>query len=211
MLKLCNSIKTNVWYFRSLEKLAIKMWFFFNFENNLKNLHFVVSGSKNLKLSTNTCLSANFQKNLLPSFLLFSSVCYQDDLSNSERNEIASSTARNFNNIWLICQIFRSNKPLPKYLTDEKFKKWAVFIFEIKGAKKDKIFSFLKGRFSVMGVPMDVIFSVFSEAYVRLLKSITSQFLSRYSKSYNNLTIKSCLKRTDRVGATKLYVPNTTL
>ena len=86
-----------------------------------------------------------------------------------------------------------------------------AFIFEIKGAKKDKIFSFLKGRFSVMGVPMDVIFSVFSEAYVRLLKSITSQFLSRYSKSYNNLTIKSCLKRTDRVGATKLYVPNTTL
>ena len=33
-----------------------------------------------------------------------------------------------------------------------------VFIFEIKGAKKNQIFNFLKGRFSVMGGPMDVIF-----------------------------------------------------
>ena len=45
----------------------------------------------------------------------------------------------------------------------------AVFIFEIKGAKKDKIFSFSKGRFSVIGGPMDMIFGVFSETYARLL------------------------------------------
>ena len=38
-----------------------------------------------------------------------------------------------------------------------------VFILEIKGAKKDKIFNFLKRHFSVMGVPMDVIFGVFSD------------------------------------------------
>ena len=69
-----------------------------------------------------------------------------------------------------------------------------VFIFEINGAKKDKIFSFLKGRFSVMGGPMDVIFGGFSDTNVRLLKSITLQFFSRYSKSYNNLNVKSCLK-----------------
>ena len=104
MLKLCNSIKTNVSYLRSLEKLAIKMWFPFIFLRNLKNCHFIVlGGSKNLKLSTNTCLVLAFKKNLLPSFLLFSSVCYQDDLNNSERNEIASSTASNFNNSWLLC------------------------------------------------------------------------------------------------------------
>ena len=41
---------------------------------------------------------------------------------------------------------------------------------------------------------MDMIFGVFSEIYVRLLKSITSQFSSWYSKSYNNLNAKSCLK-----------------
>ena len=41
-------------------------------------------------------------------------------------------------------QIFRHNKPLPKYMTDRKLKMSAVFIFEIKGAKKDNIFNFLK-------------------------------------------------------------------
>ena len=40
----------------------------------------------------------------------------------------------------------------------------------------DKIFIFLKGRFSVMGDPMDVIFGVFPDTYVRLQKIITSQF-----------------------------------
>ena len=58
----------------------------------------------------------------------------------------------------------------------------AVFIFEIKGAKKNKMFSFFKGRFSVMVGPMDMIFGAFSEAYVRFLQSITSPFFSRYSK-----------------------------
>ena len=40
-----------------------------------------------------------------------------------------------------------------------------------------------------MAGPMDMIFGVFSETYVRVLKSITSQFFSRYSKSNNNLNI----------------------
>ena len=83
--KLCNSIKTNAWYLR-----------------NLKDRHFAVDGSKNLKLSANTCFGVSFQKNVFSSFLLFSSVCYQDDLSHSERNEIASSTARNLNSSWLL-------------------------------------------------------------------------------------------------------------
>ena len=70
----------------------------------------------------------------------------------------------------------------------------AFFVFEIKGAKKDKIFKFLKDRFSVTGGPMDMTFGAFSEIYVRLRKSIISQFFKKYSKSYNNLNIKSCLK-----------------
>ena len=80
-------------------------------------------------------------------------------------------------------------------MTDRKLKMSAVFIFEIKSAKKNNVFNFLKGRFSVMGRPMNVIFSVLSETYVRLLKGITSELFSRYSKSYNNLNVKSCLKR----------------
>ena len=74
------------------------MWFPFNFAKNLKDRHFVVGGSKNLKLSRNNCFGASFQKNILSSFLLFLSVFYQDDLRDSERNEVARSTVRNFNN-----------------------------------------------------------------------------------------------------------------
>ena len=48
---------------------------------------------------------------------------------------------------------------------DEKLKILAVFIFEIKGTKKDKTFDFSKGCFSVMGGPMDMIFGVFLETY----------------------------------------------
>ena len=80
-------------------------------------------------------------------------------------------------------QNFRDNKPLPKYLTNRKLKMSSIFIFEIKDAKKDKIFNFLKGRFFVMGVPIDMIFGLFSDIYVRLPKSITLQFFLRYSKN----------------------------
>ena len=48
-----------------------------------------------------------------------------------------------------------------------------------------------------MGDAMDMIFGVFSEIYVRLLKSIISKFSSKYSKSYNNLNVKSLLKLND--------------
>ena len=40
-----------------------------------------------------------------------------------------------------------------------------LFIFEIKNTKKDKISNFLKGRFSVMGYPMGMIFGLFLEIY----------------------------------------------
>ena len=70
----------------------------------------------------------------------------------------------------------------------------ALFTFKIKGPKEYKILKFLKGRFIIMGGPMDMIFGVFSEIYVRLLKSRILQFFSKYSKSYNNLNVKSCLK-----------------
>ena len=86
---------------------------------------------------------------------------------------------------------------MPNYLTDRKLKISAVFIFEIKGAKKDKIFKFSKGSFSVMRGPMHMIFGEFLETYVRLLASISSQFFSRYRKSYNNLNVKKRLTLND--------------
>ena len=84
-------------------------------------------------------------------------------------------------------QIFWNKKCLLKYLTDRKLKMSACFIFEIKPAKTDKIFIFLKDRFSVMSGPMDMIFGLFSETYMRLLKHIIFQFF---------LNVKSCLKLT---------------
>ena len=123
LFKLCNSIQKNVWYLRSLEKLAIKKWFPFNFARNLKGHHFVVGGSKNLKLSTNTCFGVSFQKNV------FSTVCYQDDLSDSERNEIASLTVFNFNNSWLLYVKFSETLSLCRniWLMDDW--KYQLFLF----------------------------------------------------------------------------------
>ena len=102
MLKLCKSIKTNVWYLPSLEKLAIKMWFPFNFAKNLKDRDFVVGGSKNLKLSTNIFFGVSFQKKCIAEFSAIFVCLLSRWLSDSERNEIASWTARNFNNSWLL-------------------------------------------------------------------------------------------------------------
>ena len=70
----------------------------------------------------------------------------------------------------------------------------AAFNYEIKGTEKDKVLNFLKRCFSIIGGSIDIIFGVFSEAYVRLPKVITSQFFSIYSQSYSNLHVKSFSK-----------------
>ena len=58
---------------------------------------------------------------------------------------------------------------MPKYLNDRKLKMSLAFLVEIKGAKKDKIFNFLKGCFSVMRGPINIIFGVLSKTYVRFV------------------------------------------
>ena len=67
------------------------------FHKNFKGLLFCGGSSKNLKLSTKAFFGVSFQKNVLSSFMLFSAVCYQDDQSDIERNEIARLTVHNFN------------------------------------------------------------------------------------------------------------------
>ena len=73
------------------------MLFPINFAKTLKDCYFVVGGSKNLKFSTKAFFGVSFQKNVLSSFMLFSAVCYEDDQSDIERNEIARLTVHNFN------------------------------------------------------------------------------------------------------------------
>ena len=88
-----------------------------------------------------------FKKNVLPSLLLFLSVCYQDDLSDSERNEIASSTARNFNNSWLLYVKFLEKIKLCRniWLT-ENWKCQSFYIWN-KRRQKGQNFQFFKGQF----------------------------------------------------------------
>ena len=60
---------------------------------------------------------------------------------------------------------------MTKYFTDGKLKMSDSFIFEIKRVKMDKILNFLKDRFTVMSGPMNMLFGVFPETDVRLLKT----------------------------------------
>ena len=93
----------------------------------------------------------------------------------------------------------------------------AFFIFKIKRAKSDKIFNFLNGPFSLISGSMDMIFGVFLETNMRLLKNTILRFFSKYSKSYNILNVKNCLKlnglnkKTGSVETVNLHVSNRTL
>ena len=76
---------------------------------------------------------------------------------------------------------------------DRKLKMSDFFIFEIKRAKTDEIFNFLKDRFSITSDPMEIIFGVFSETNKNLLQNMISPLLSKHSKNYSILNSKSCL------------------
>ena len=55
--------------------------------------------------------------------------------------------------------------------------------FEKGAAKKHKFFIFLKGRYFVMGGPIDMNFGVFWENPVDFLKSVVLQLFPKYSQS----------------------------
>ena len=132
------------------------------FRKNFKGLLFCGGCVKDLETFSKSFLGGSFRKNVLSSFLLFSPVFYQDDLSYSERNEIASLTARNFNHIWLLYVEFSETINLCRNIWLIENWKCQLFLFlEIKGAKKDNIFNFLKRSFSVMLGPMDIILVYF--------------------------------------------------
>ena len=48
----------------------------FNFAKISKDRHFMVRGSKNLKLSPDTAIDSTFQKDVLANLLLFGFICY---------------------------------------------------------------------------------------------------------------------------------------
>ena len=70
----------------------------------------------------------------------------------------------------------------------------SALFWQLKALKTTKFQIFANGHFFLMDSPMDMIFGVFSETIVRLLKNIILQFFSKYSKSCNILNAKSCSK-----------------
>ena len=88
----------------------------------------------------------NYCGNYGPSNLLFCSTGHNlEKLNNGQRETAVNCKQKN-------------KKHLTKYLIDGKLKVSGFFIFEIKRAKMDEIFYFLKNHFSVMSGPMDMIF-----------------------------------------------------
>ena len=96
------SVKTLPWYSANLAKAANKMSFPFNFAKISKSRHFTVHGSTDLKLLPDTAIDSTLQKNVLASLLLFSFACYKVVVNCIKWTEIASLTASNVNNSWLI-------------------------------------------------------------------------------------------------------------
>ena len=53
---------------------------------------------------------------------------------------------------------------------------------------------FLRGRYFVMGSPINMNVDFFRETFVGLLKCVLLQLFPKYSQSYVNLTVKSRAK-----------------
>ena len=68
-----------------------------------------------------------------------------------------------------------------------------VFVLEIKDAKKDKIFKFLKGSSSVVRVPGYDFWRVFRDLYETSNK-YNFGIVFKVLKRYNNLNVKKYLK-----------------
>ena len=59
-----------------------------------------MDGPKNFKLLADISFESGLQNTALPSLMLFLCSCYYVDLDDIQWNEVATSTARNFNNSW---------------------------------------------------------------------------------------------------------------
>ena len=114
------------------------------FRKNFKGLLFCGGWVKELETFNKTFFGISFQKSVLSSFMLFSSVCYQDDPSDVERNEIASLTVRNFNNNWLLYVEFSETINLCRDIWLIEDWKCQLFYFWNKRRQKEQIF---KGLF----------------------------------------------------------------
>ena len=175
-------IKPNVCYSWSLKILAIKRSIPFNFAVISQGRHFMVDGPKNFKLLADISFESGLQNIVLPNLLLFSCACYEIDLVDIQWSEVATSTTRNFSNgsPYTFAQIFNSLK----------IQNVSNFYFKKEPPKKRKFFMFLRGRYFVMGGPIDMNVDVFWETSVDFLKCVVLPLFPKYSQSYVKLNVK---------------------
>ena len=69
-----------------------------------------------------------------------------------------------------------------------------IFILKKEPPKKHKFFMFLRGRYFVMGGPIDMNVKLFGETSAGFLKCVVLQLFPKYSQSYVSLNIKSRAK-----------------
>ena len=154
----------------------------------------MVGGPKNFKLLADISFESSLQNTLLPSLLLFSCACYYVDLDNIQWNEVATSTARNFNNSWPLYLIFLNIINLcPNIWFIKNLKCQQFFHLKKEPPKKHKFFMFLKGCYFVMGSPIDINVHVLWETSVGFLKNVVLQLFPKYSQSNVNVNVKSRL------------------
>ena len=180
---LCIFIKPNVWYLWSLKIVAIIRWFLFNFTKLLQGCHFVVGEPKNFKLLADISFESGLQNTVLPSLLLYLCARYYVDLDDIQWNEVATSTACNFNNSWPLNFNFSNMINLCAntwFIKNSKCQHF-FFFFETGDTKKHKFFVFLKSCYFVISSPINIDVGVFWETYVGFLKSVVLQLLPKYS------------------------------
>ena len=108
--------------------------------------------------------------------------------------EVATSTACNFINSWPICLNFSNMINLCHNIWSIENSKCQQFVFWKTSRQKTQIFHILKGRFSIMGCPIDINFGVVWETPVDFLKSVVLQLFPKNIQSNANLNVKSSSK-----------------
>ena len=103
-----------------------------------------------------------------------------------------NSMARNFNNRWPLYLNFSNMINLcPNIWFIKNSKCQSFFLKKRSHQKKHNSFTFLIGRYFVMGGPIDITVGVFWETSVGFLKNVVLQLFPKYSQSNVNLNVKS--------------------
>ena len=147
----------------------MKKRFPFNFTNILEGRHFAVDRAKSFKPLADISFESGLPNIVLLSLLRFSRACYYVDLDDIEWNQAATSTTRNFNNSRPVYLNFWNMINLCPNIWFIENSECQQFLIWKKTAKKHTFFMCLRGRYFVMGGPIDMNFDMFWETSVGLM------------------------------------------